>query len=79
MLEAKIKLWDENKVPLGELTVPSGSDGFTSTEAFVAMCWDAADQMALTLTPSDNWGMEMTITCDFTENKQWEPEMEEAQ
>ena len=61
MLEAKIKLWDENKVPLGELTVPSNSDGFTSTEDFVVMCWDAADKMALTLTPSDNWGMEMTL------------------
>ena len=66
MLEAKIKLWDENKVPLGELTVPSDSEGFTTTEAFVAMCWDAADKMALILTPSDNWKMEMTITCDFT-------------
>jgi hypothetical protein len=65
MLEAKIKLWDENKVPLGELTVPSDSEGFTTTEAFVAMCWEAADKMAFTLTPSDNWGMEMTITCDF--------------
>ena len=66
MLEAKIKLWDENKVPRGEKTDPAASEGFTTTEAFVAMCWDAADKMALTLTPSDNWGMEMTITCDFT-------------
>jgi hypothetical protein len=66
MLEAKIKLWDENKVSLGELTVPSASEGFTTTEAFVSMCWEAADKMALILTPSDNWRMEMTITCDFT-------------
>lgn len=67
MMKAKIKIWDEDHSPVAELIVPRDSSYTLSTDAFVARCWEAADKLALILTPSDEWGIEMVITCDFTE------------
>tara|TARA_A100000171_G_C2104960_1_gene131812 strand:+ start:852 stop:1061 length:210 start_codon:yes stop_codon:yes gene_type:complete len=68
-MKAKIKLWDEDRLPVAELTIPRDASYMLETDAFVARCWKAADSMALILTPSDTWGVEMVITCDFTEEK----------
>lgn len=65
-MKAKIKIWDEDRAPVAELIVPRDSSYTLSTDAFVARCWEAADKLAVILTPSDDWGMEMIITCDFT-------------
>lgn len=65
-MKAKIKIWDEDCAPVAELIVPRDSSYTLNTDAFVARCWEAADKLALILTPSDEWGMEMVITCDFT-------------
>ncbi len=66
-MKATIKLWDQDRSPVAELIVPRDASYTLDTEAFVARCWKAADSMAYLLTPSDEWGMEMVITCDFTE------------
>lgn len=68
-MKAKIKIWDEDRSPVAELIVPRDASYMLKTDAFVARCWEAADKLALILTPSDEWGMEMTITCDFVEDK----------
>ena len=69
MMRAKIKLWDRDNSTLAELNVPQMASYDCDTNEFVKNCWDAADDMALHLTPSDYWGMEMVITCDFTEQE----------
>lgn len=66
MIRAKIKLWDENKSPIAELIVPRDSSHMLDTDKFVSRCWEAADRLALILTPSDEWAMDMTISIDFT-------------
>ena len=66
-MKAKVKLWDENHSVVAELIVPRDASYTLSTDAFVARCWEAADKLALTLTPSDEWKIEMIITCDFTQ------------
>ncbi len=65
-MKAKIKIWDEDQLQVAELIVPRDASYHCNTDAFVARCWEAADKLALILTPSDEWGMEMVITCDFT-------------
>ncbi len=65
-MKAKIKIWDEDRAPVAELIVPCNSSYTLITDAFVARCWEAADKLALILTHSDEWGIEMVITCDFT-------------
>jgi hypothetical protein len=70
MIKAKIKLWDEDREPVAELIIPRDSSYHLNTDAFVARCWEAADKMALILTPSDEWGMEMVITCDFAKEQE---------
>ena len=66
MLKAKIRLWDNNHKEISTCDVLCDINRFADTNDFVARCWETADNMALNLTPSDEWGMEMTITCDFT-------------
>ena len=65
-MKAVIKLWDEDRSPLAELIVPQDNSPSLCTEYFVKRCWQMADQMALNLSHSDDWGLEMTITADFT-------------
>jgi hypothetical protein len=64
-MKAVIKLWDEDRSPVAELIVPQDTSYTLCTHSFVARCWEMVDQMAMKLTPSDQWGVEMTITCDF--------------
>jgi len=64
-MKAVIKLWDEDRSPVAELIVPQDTSYTLCTHSFVARCWEMADEMALNLSHSDNWGLEMTITCDF--------------
>ena len=64
-MRAVIKLWDENREPLAELIVQQDNSPSLCTNYFVKRCWEMADEMALKLSHSDNWGLEMTITCDF--------------
>ena len=66
-MKAKIKIWDEDRQTVAELIVPRDASYMLNTDAFVARCWEAADKLALILTPSDEWRLEMVITCDFTE------------
>ena len=64
-MRAVIKLWDENREPLAELIVPQDNSPSLCTNYFVKRCWEMADEMELKLSHSDNWCLEMTITCDF--------------
>ena len=57
-MKAVIKLWGEDREPLAELIVPQ--DNY-----YVERVWKMADEMALNLSHSDNWGLEMTITADY--------------
>ncbi len=64
-MKAVIKLWDEDRSPLAELIVPQDNSPSLCTNYFVERCWKMADEMASRLSHSDDWGIEMTITCDF--------------
>ncbi len=64
-MKAVIKLWDEDRSPLAELIVPQDNSLSLCTNYFVERCWKMADEMASCLSHSDDWGIEMTITCDF--------------
>ena len=56
-MKAKIKIWDEDHSPVAELIVPRDASYHCNTDAFVARCWEAADKLALILTPSDECGI----------------------
>ena len=66
-MKAKIKLWDDDRSPLAELIVPQDNSPSLCTEYFVQRCWKMADAMAINLSHSDEWGLEMTITADYAQ------------
>jgi|DEB0MinimDraft_10_1074344.scaffolds.fasta_scaffold289630_1 hypothetical protein len=68
-MRATIKLWDNDKAPIATCEVFEAAARSANCEDFVQHCWETADKMALNLTPSDDWKMEMTVTCDFTKKR----------
>lgn len=67
MISAKIILKDEESVEIVYTEVHFDADQALSTPEFVKRAWALADRTALEMSGTDNYRLELIVTCDFTE------------
>ena len=67
MISAKIILKDEDHVEIVNTDVHFDADPNLSTTGFVKRAWALADRTALEMSGTDNYRLELIVTCDFTE------------
>lgn len=67
MISAEIILKDKDCVDIVNTQIFFDADQNLSTPQFVKRAWDLADRTALEMSGTDNYRLELIVTCDFTE------------
>ncbi len=67
MISAEIILKDKDSVDIVNTEIFFDANLNLSTPQFVKRAWELADKTALEMSGTDNYKLELIVTCDFTE------------